>query len=80
VGDPCGVEALEQRIELADHERDPARADVLGAGLDEQRRVLVDVPQDLVARAHIRLASRTAACTNRCSPRGRTRGRRRSGV
>ena len=48
VPDVLGVETLEQRIEPADHEGDPACASLRDVGLDEERRVLTDVRQDLV--------------------------------
>jgi len=52
-----GGEALEQRVEPGDGERDPAGARARRVRLDEQRGVHVDVPEDLVAGAHVRVAS-----------------------
>ena len=57
--------ALEQRGQAGDPERDPSAAGVRRVRLDEQRRVLVDVPQDLVADAEVGRADRTAAYTSR---------------
>ena len=47
--DALGGKALEQRIEPGDGEGDPTRARLRGVRLDEERGVLVDFPQDLVA-------------------------------
>ena len=44
-------EALEQRVEPGDGQGDPARARLRGVRLDEERRVLVDVPENLVPGA-----------------------------
>ena len=43
-----GGEALEERVESSDGERDPARARTRRVRLDEERRLLVDLPEDLV--------------------------------
>ena len=51
---PCGGEALEERVEPGDRESDPARARLRRVRLDEERGMLVDLPEDLVADAHVR--------------------------
>jgi hypothetical protein len=49
-----GSEALEERIEPGDAERDPARARPRRVRLDEERGVLVDLPENLVPGAKVR--------------------------
>ena len=51
--DALGNEALEERVEPIDRESDPARARLLRVRLDEERGVLVDVPQHLISDAHV---------------------------
>ena len=51
--DAPGSEALEELVEPSDGESDPARARLLRVRLDEERGVLVDVPQHLVPEAKV---------------------------
>jgi hypothetical protein len=46
-------EALEERIEPCDGQRDPTRARLCRVGLDEECGVFVDIPEDLVSDAHV---------------------------
>ena len=52
--DALGREMLEESVEPLNRERDPARARLLRVRLDEERGVLVDVPQHLIPDAHVR--------------------------
>ena len=51
--DAPGSEALEELVEPGDCESDPARARLLRVRLDEERGVLVDVPQHLFPDAKV---------------------------
>jgi hypothetical protein len=51
VRDALGGEVLQKRVEPGDGERDPTRARLRRVRLDEQRGVLVDIPEDLVPGA-----------------------------
>ena len=51
--DSAGSEAVEELVEPSDGECDPARACLLRVRLDEQRGVLVDVPQHLFPDAQV---------------------------
>ena len=57
VPDAGSREPLQQVVEAGDAEGDAAGAGALGTRLDEERRVLLDVPEDLVAGAEVRLAT-----------------------
>jgi hypothetical protein len=52
--DALGSQALQERVETGDGEGDPACARPRSVGLDEQRGVLVDVPEDFYPGAHVR--------------------------
>jgi hypothetical protein len=46
--DPLDGEVFEQGVETGDGAGAPAGARLRGVGLDEERRVLVEVPEDLI--------------------------------
>lgn len=52
--DTFGSQALQKSVESGNGEGDPARARPGRVRLNEERGVLVDVPEDLSARAHVR--------------------------
>jgi hypothetical protein len=51
--DAPGGEALQECVEPVDGERDPTRARPCGVRLDEERGVLVDLPEHLVPDANV---------------------------
>ena len=51
--DALSSEALEERVEPIDGEGDPARARLCHVRLDEERGVLVDIPEHLVSDSHV---------------------------
>jgi hypothetical protein len=51
--DARGSEALEERVEPGDGEGDPACARLRGVRLDEEPRVLVDLPEHLFPNATV---------------------------
>src|SRR6516164_8001916 len=52
--DTFGSQALQKRVESGNGEGDPARARPRGVRLNEECGVLVDVPENLFARAQVR--------------------------
>jgi hypothetical protein len=52
--DTFGSQTLQKRVESGNDEGDPARARPGRVRLDEECGVLVDVPEDLFARAQVR--------------------------
>jgi hypothetical protein len=53
VRDASGSEALEQRVQPGDRERDPARARPRSVRLDEEPGALVELPENLFADATV---------------------------
>jgi hypothetical protein len=56
VVDPRGDDSLEEPVEPDDDHGHPPASRLRLVRLDEQRGVLVDVPEDLIPGAHVRVA------------------------